>query len=63
MDSEFQRRSDAFLKWLLDDVTAKISPNVKLIDLREQGAGRGLGKTANILWYLTMPKSQANVGK
>ncbi|KAI9721445.1 MAG: hypothetical protein M1812_002207 [Candelaria pacifica] len=48
MDSDFQKRSDAFLKWLLEDVSAKVNPNIKLTDLRGQGAGRGLVALADI---------------
>ncbi|KAI9700444.1 MAG: hypothetical protein M1836_002459 [Candelina mexicana] len=48
MDSDFQERSNAFLKWLLEEASAKVNSNVKLIDLRGQGAGRGLVALADL---------------
>ncbi|KAI9796233.1 MAG: hypothetical protein M1835_004495 [Candelina submexicana] len=48
MDSDFQERSNAFWKWLLEEASAKVNSNVKLIDLRGQGAGRGLVALADL---------------
>ena len=43
-DDDFNQKSTDFMSWLggLEGVT--ISPKIQLADLRERGAGRGVGK-------------------
>lgn len=41
-DDDFQVKSAAFLAWLQKN-GCEISPAVQLADLRERGAGRGVG--------------------
>ena len=42
----FEELSDNFVSWLKAQEGVRISPKIKLADLREQGAGRGVGETA-----------------
>lgn len=41
-DDDFQARSEAFITWLKQN-GATISNKIELADLRQQGAGRGVG--------------------
>lgn len=39
----FQRQSDEFIAWLAQRPGVRISPKIRVADLRSQGAGRGVG--------------------
>lgn len=41
---DFQKLSDNFLSWLTRSPGATVSPKICIADLRNQGAGRGVGE-------------------
>jgi hypothetical protein len=47
----FQQQSDNFMSWLQASSGVQINPKLRLADLRESGAGRGVGK-----WLKYLPK-------
>lgn len=45
-DDDFEARSEAFIAWVKQNGAA-ISDKIELTDLRQQGAGRGVGESSN----------------
>lgn len=43
-DSDFQKSSEEFLAWFKVQEGAYFHPNLRIADLRNQDAGRGIGK-------------------
>ena len=42
-DYPFEWRSGDLMTWIKQQVGARVSPKVELVDLRGRGAGRGVG--------------------
>jgi SET domain-containing protein 6 len=48
----FQRQSDEFAAWLSQQPGVKLSPKIRISDLRFQGSGRGVGMFALVCTFL-----------
>lgn len=46
MYDDFGTRSQAFLDWFRALPGATFHPDIKLTDMRDRGAGRGIGKSS-----------------
>ena len=44
MADDFEQKTFAFLQWLRATPGFRLSSKIKLVDLREQGRGRGIGE-------------------
>lgn len=48
----FSQLSDEFMSWLKQRPGVKVSPKIKIADLRSEGAGRGIGMFVQLLSLL-----------
>lgn len=53
-DATFESKTTAFITWLAE-VGVKISPKMELMDLRQDGRGRGVGKFHSDLYTFPDP--------
>lgn len=44
IDDEFDSKTAAFMKWLLQRPGTRVSPKIQIADFRDGNAGRGIGK-------------------